>query len=48
VCTLDRAVSVDWAVAAAVERFDASIVRIDSGHSPFWSRPSELADLLTG
>ena len=46
VCTQDRAINRDWAVPTARERFDATIEEIDASHSPFWSRPAELAELL--
>jgi hypothetical protein len=47
VCTQDRAVSRDWAIRTAREQFDATIEEFDASHSPFWSRPSDLVDLLT-
>ena len=47
VCSQDRAVSRDWAIRTAREQFDATIEEFDSSHSPFWSRPADLAELLT-
>jgi pimeloyl-ACP methyl ester carboxylesterase len=46
-CSQDRALSRDWAIRTAREQFDATIEEFDSSHSPFWSRPADLADLLT-
>lgn len=46
VCDKDRAVSPSWAAQAAVDRFGAVVTHLDSSHSPFWSRPAELAALL--
>jgi pimeloyl-ACP methyl ester carboxylesterase len=46
VCDKDRAVSPVWAAQAAVDRFGAAVTHLDSSHSPFWSRPAELAGLL--
>ncbi|QLL08865.1 alpha/beta fold hydrolase [Mycobacterium vicinigordonae] len=42
----DRAVGQSWARRNAVERIGASIVELDGGHSPFFSRPAELAAIL--
>ena len=47
VCSQDRAVSRDWAIRTAREQFDATIEEFDASHSPFWSRPADLAELLT-
>jgi pimeloyl-ACP methyl ester carboxylesterase len=47
VCSQDRAVSRGWAIRTAREQFDAIIVVFDASHSPFWSRPADLAGLLT-
>jgi pimeloyl-ACP methyl ester carboxylesterase len=48
VCRQDRTVSGDWAAPTAVERFGAAVEYLDSSHSPFWSRPTELAAVLAG
>jgi pimeloyl-ACP methyl ester carboxylesterase len=45
-CSQDRAISRDWAVRTAREQFDATIEEFDASHSPFWSRPRRVADLL--
>jgi pimeloyl-ACP methyl ester carboxylesterase len=42
----DRCVNMDWAVPAAIARTGEPPVLLDGGHSPFLSRPAELADLL--
>lgn len=42
----DRVVDHDWMRAAAKERLGVDVREIDSDHSPFLSRPRELADLL--
>lgn len=47
VCTLDRTLAADWVKRMAVRRFGASIVEFESSHVPFWSRPADLATLLT-
>jgi pimeloyl-ACP methyl ester carboxylesterase len=46
VCSQDLALSRDWALRTAREQFDATIEEFDSSHSPFWSRPADLAELL--
>jgi hypothetical protein len=46
-CSQDRAISRDWAIRTAREQFDATIEEFDASHSPFWSRPADLAELLT-
>jgi pimeloyl-ACP methyl ester carboxylesterase len=43
----DRCVNPDWSRRSAA-RLGADVVEIDGGHSPFLSRPAELADLLVG
>lgn len=42
----DRAVGESWARRNAVARIGASIVELDGGHSPFFSRPAELSQVL--
>lgn len=44
----DRAVSTTWAAAAARDRLGVEPIWIEGGHSPFLSRPAQLADLLAG
>jgi pimeloyl-ACP methyl ester carboxylesterase len=46
VCRDDRAVNPDWVRAVAHERLETEAVEIDGGHSPFLTRPVELADLI--
>ena len=46
VCRDDRAINPDWVRAAAHERLGVDAVEIDGGHSPFLTRPAELAELL--
>lgn len=42
----DRAVGAGWARRNAMDRIGADVVEIDGGHSPFFSRPVELAAVL--
>jgi pimeloyl-ACP methyl ester carboxylesterase len=42
----DRAVSPDWSRRVA-EQIGADLVELEGSHSPFYSRPVELADVLT-
>jgi pimeloyl-ACP methyl ester carboxylesterase len=42
----DRTVDADWARRVAREKLGTTAVEIDGGHSPFLTRPAELADLL--
>jgi pimeloyl-ACP methyl ester carboxylesterase len=44
--TEDRAVSPDWSRRVAKERLGADLVELPGGHSPFYSRPEELAGVL--
>jgi pimeloyl-ACP methyl ester carboxylesterase len=46
VCTDDRTISPDWSRRAFRERFDLVPDELPGGHSPFLSRPAELAELL--
>jgi pimeloyl-ACP methyl ester carboxylesterase len=46
VCREDRAIAADWACRVARERLGVEPIELDGGHSPFLSRPSELAALL--
>ncbi|HEY4606616.1 MAG TPA: alpha/beta fold hydrolase [Acidimicrobiia bacterium] len=45
-CRSDRAVNPEWARTVARERFGSDALELDGGHSPFLTRPTELADLL--
>lgn len=42
----DRAVGQSWARRNAAGRIGASVVELDGGHSPFFSRPAELSAVL--
>jgi hypothetical protein len=46
VCSEDRLVNPEWARRAAPDRLDVEPVELPGSHSPFLSRPAELADLL--
>lgn len=48
VCRDDRMASTEWGRRTARARLGTDPVEIDGGHSPFLSRPRELADLLAG
>ena len=43
VCRDDRAINPDWVRAAARERLGVEAIEIDGAHSPFLTRPVELA-----
>jgi hypothetical protein len=46
VCTDDHAINPDWVRSASRERLGLDAVEIGGGHSPFLTRPAELARLL--
>ena len=46
VCRDDRAINPEWVRAAARDRLATEAVEIDGGHSPFMTRPAELAGIL--
>ena len=46
VCRDDRATNPEWGRRAAVERLGTEAIEIDGGHSPFLSRPEELARII--
>jgi pimeloyl-ACP methyl ester carboxylesterase len=46
--TEDRSVSPAWSRDVAHDRLDGRVVELPGGHSPFLSRPAELADVLCG
>lgn len=48
VCTDDRLIGIDWARRRIPEILGVSPVELPGGHSPFLSRPTELADALIG
>ena len=48
VCRDDRALNPDWVRSAARDRLKTEAVEIDGAHSPFLTRPAELARLLDG
>lgn len=45
-CAADRALAQEWNAALAGDLLGARTRTFASGHSPFWSRPADLADLL--
>jgi alpha-beta hydrolase superfamily lysophospholipase len=48
VCRDDRMASTEWGRRTAEGRLGAEVVEIAGGHSPFLSRPRELAEVLVG
>lgn len=46
VCSDDHAVNPAWGRQAASERLNVTAHEIEGGHSPFLTRPSQLADML--
>jgi hypothetical protein len=44
--TDDRAVGQEWSRRVARERIHADLIELEGSHSPFYSRPVELADVL--
>jgi pimeloyl-ACP methyl ester carboxylesterase len=46
VCRDDRAINPDWVRTAARERLGVEAIELDGGHSPFMTRPAELAAVL--
>jgi len=46
ICTDDRIVSNDWSRRTARDRLGADVIEFPGGHSPYLSRPSDLADVL--
>jgi pimeloyl-ACP methyl ester carboxylesterase len=46
VCADDQMIDPTWSRRVAAERLKAALVELPGGHSPFYSRPSELADVL--
>jgi pimeloyl-ACP methyl ester carboxylesterase len=48
VCAEDRIVNPDWSRRVAPDRLGAAVIELGGGHSPFLSRPAELAGVLAG
>ena len=46
VCRDDRAINPDWVRTAARERLGVEAIELDGSHSPFMTRPAELAAVL--
>jgi len=46
ICTDDRMVNPDWSKRIARERLGADLIELPGSHSPFFSQPSALADVL--
>jgi pimeloyl-ACP methyl ester carboxylesterase len=46
VCRDDRAINPEWVRGAARERLGIEAIEIGGGHSPFLTRPAELAQVL--
>ena len=47
-CTEDRLVNPDWSRKIAPERLRAHVIELPGSHSPFLSRPEDLAEVLNG
>ncbi|WP_269858184.1 alpha/beta fold hydrolase [Streptomyces sp. RPT161] len=45
-CRQDRAVDGKWNAAVAQDVLGADVQELDAGHSPFWSMPERLGNLL--
>jgi hypothetical protein len=45
-CRDDRAINPDWVRTAARERLGVEAIELDGSHSPFMTRPAELAAVL--
>jgi hypothetical protein len=48
VCRDDQMLRPEWSRQAARERLTAELIELPGHHSPFYSRPSVLADVLLG
>ena len=42
----DRAVGQEWSRRVVRQRIHADLIELPGSHSPFYSRPAELADVL--
>ena len=47
-CREDRALNPDWLRKAARERLGVDAIELGGGHSPFLTRPSDLAGIILG
>ena len=45
-CRDDHALNPDWARSVARQQLGVEAIELDGGHSPFLTRPNELADVL--
>ena len=45
-CSEDRLVNPEWSRRVARDRLNAHVIELPGSHSPFWSRPSDLARVL--
>jgi pimeloyl-ACP methyl ester carboxylesterase len=48
VCTDDKMLRPEWSRRTARDRIGAELIELPGEHSPFYSRPSALADVLLG
>jgi pimeloyl-ACP methyl ester carboxylesterase len=48
VCSDDRMLRPEWSRRTARDRIGAGLIELPGDHSPFYSRPSALADVLLG
>ena len=48
VCSGDQMLRPEWSRRTARQRLDAELIELPGDHSPFYSRPSVLADVLLG
>jgi pimeloyl-ACP methyl ester carboxylesterase len=48
VCSDDQMLRPEWSRRTVRERIDAELIELPGDHSPFYSRPSALADVLLG
>jgi pimeloyl-ACP methyl ester carboxylesterase len=48
VCSEDQMIRPEWSRQTARERIGAELIELPGDHSPFYSRPSVLADVLLG
>ena len=46
VCSDDKMLRPEWSRSAVRERLTAELIELPGGHSPFYSRPGELAEVL--
>jgi pimeloyl-ACP methyl ester carboxylesterase len=45
-CTADQMVNPEWSRTVAAQRLGAPVIELPGDHSPFYSRPTVLADVL--